>query len=312
MEEEDLGGIDKDRGHPRALQIIPDEFFWDCADDLAPFGSDEGDTALSEYRDWRKENPDEPLEKCLIWTIESVGEIDASEYSDAIFHEPTVRAQIEDPDFDDQQLIYTTDAFVAPFKCVAIPLQQLTDWHVAGRLNSGVMPHSGALRMSFRKVIFILLVAASSAACGQSVVDRAEKDELYLADSEDADMKDAFRRAQLGLEGFLSIWRNPPAGITDFSVKVGVTEGENTEYFWITPFREESGTFIGTINNEPQMVTSVKLGGEISFTKGQVVDWLYYKQGKMVGNYTACAMLKKEPESERHAFEQRFGLRCGA
>jgi len=30
--------------------------------------------------------------------------------------------------------------FVAWLKCVVVPLSQLTDWHVAGRLNSGVRP----------------------------------------------------------------------------------------------------------------------------------------------------------------------------
>ena len=133
MEDQDLGGIDKDRGHPRAIQIIPDEFFWDCTDELSPFGSDEGDTALSEYRDWRKENPDEALDECLVWTIESVGEIDASEYTDAIFDEKTVRGQINDPDFDDQQLIYTTDVSV-----IATAFGQLAD---EGKIDASAKPY---------------------------------------------------------------------------------------------------------------------------------------------------------------------------
>lgn len=137
--EDDDGGIDKDRGHPRALRIIPDEFFWDCTDELGPFGSDEGDTALSEYRDWRRDHPEAPLEDCLVWTIESVGEIDASEYTDAIFDEATVRAQVEDPDFDDQQLIYTTDASV-----IATAFGQLAD---EGRIDESAKPYAArALR----------------------------------------------------------------------------------------------------------------------------------------------------------------------
>ncbi len=134
MEEEDIYGIDKDHGHPRAIQIIPDDFFWDCADELAPFGSDEGDTALSEYREWRKENPVESLEECLIWTIESVGEIDAADYSDEIFHELTVRQQIDDPDFDDQQLIYTTDVSV-----IATVFGQLAD---EGKVDASAKPYA--------------------------------------------------------------------------------------------------------------------------------------------------------------------------
>ena len=130
---EDPIGVDRDRGHPRALQIIPDDFFWDCTDELAPFGSDEGDTALSEYRDWRREHPDSPLEECIIWTIESVGEIDASAYSDAIFQEETVRAQVDDPDFDDQQLIYTTDVSV-----IATAFGQLAD---EGKMDASAKPY---------------------------------------------------------------------------------------------------------------------------------------------------------------------------
>src|SRR5690606_9759580 len=106
--------------------------------------------------------------------------------------------------------------------------------------------------------------------------------------------------------------RNPPPGHTDFSVKVGIAEGENTEYFWVSPFQEQSAYFVGTLNNEPRMVTSVKLGQEISFLKDQIVDWIYHHDGKMVGNFTACAMLKTGPESDRKEFERRFGLRCGA
>lgn len=147
MEDEDLGGIDKDRGHPRALQLIPDEFFWDCTDELAPFGSDEGDTALSEYRDWREENPKQALEACLVWTIECVGEIDASEYTDGIFDEATVRGQIEDPDFDDQQLIYTTDVSV-----IATAFGQLAD---EGKIDSSAKPY--ASRALKRQIVWARL-----------------------------------------------------------------------------------------------------------------------------------------------------------
>ena len=163
-----------------------------------------------------------------------------------------------------------------------------------------------------QKLLFVVLLSASSVACGQSVVDQAENDELYMVADGDEDMEAAFRSAKSGLDGFLATWRSPPQGASDFSVKVGVTDGDDTEYFWVSPFREASGSFSGTLNNEPQLVSSVRLGQEISFSRGQIVDWLYFDQGTMVGNYTACAMLKKESQAERDAFEERFGLRCGA
>jgi uncharacterized protein YfeS len=147
MADEDFGGIDRAAGHPRALQLVPDEFFWNCADELAPFGSDEGDTALNEYRDWRKENPGEGLEACLTWTIECVGEIDAAEYTDAIFEEATVRSQLADPDYDDEQLIYVTDVSV-----IATAFGQLAD---EGRIDAAAKPY--ALRALKRQMVWARL-----------------------------------------------------------------------------------------------------------------------------------------------------------
>jgi uncharacterized protein YfeS len=67
--EEEKYGIDINHAHERAVELIPEEFFWSCIDELAPFGSDEGDTALVEFRDWRKQNPKIPTIECLKWVI---------------------------------------------------------------------------------------------------------------------------------------------------------------------------------------------------------------------------------------------------
>jgi uncharacterized protein YfeS len=49
--DEEIYGIDKAHANKRAIELIPEEFFWSCIDELSPFGSDEGDTALAEFRD---------------------------------------------------------------------------------------------------------------------------------------------------------------------------------------------------------------------------------------------------------------------
>ncbi len=115
-------GIDKHNAHPRAIELIPEPFFWDCVDELAPFGSDEGDTALAEYRDWRKEHPKTPTLECLRWTIESVGEMDFSDYNKTLLNPETIHTQLEDPNFDDQQFIYTLDISI-----IATGFGQLVD-----------------------------------------------------------------------------------------------------------------------------------------------------------------------------------------
>lgn len=123
MEEEDEPyGIDRDHAHPRALELAPEEFFWDCVDELAPFGSDEGDMALSEWRAWRQENPTASALDCLIWTIESVGEMGIEDYNDSLLAERTLQAQLADESFDEGQYIYTLDTSV-----IATGFGQLVD-----------------------------------------------------------------------------------------------------------------------------------------------------------------------------------------
>jgi len=120
--EEDINGIDKDHAHKRAIELIPEEFFWSCIDEIAPFGSDEGDMALSEFREWKKRNPYLPTYECLKWTIESVGEMDISDYNDIILNRDLIKEQVEDDEFDDYQYIFTVD-----ISAIATGFGQLVD-----------------------------------------------------------------------------------------------------------------------------------------------------------------------------------------
>ncbi len=119
---EEVYGIQKDHAHKRAIELIPEDFFWSCIDELAPFGSDEGDMALAEFRDWKKENPNSPTYECLQWTIESVSELNISEYNENILDKGLIRKQITDDDFDDYQYIFTVDISV-----IATGFGQLVD-----------------------------------------------------------------------------------------------------------------------------------------------------------------------------------------
>lgn len=122
MEEEEKYGIDIDYTHQKAIELIPEDFFWSCIDELAPFGSDEGDTALAEFRDWRKENPVTPTLDCLKWVIESVGEMEFADYNSEMLSRTKIKSQLEDDDFDDRQYIYTLDNSV-----IATGFAQLVD-----------------------------------------------------------------------------------------------------------------------------------------------------------------------------------------
>jgi uncharacterized protein YegJ (DUF2314 family) len=145
---------------------------------------------------------------------------------------------------------------------------------------------------------------------GETVLDRARRDEIVRVPGDDPETTAAMAKARATLQDFLALARAPQASMSGFAVKVAVHDGGNTEYFWITPFREQDGGFTGVINNTPRSVKSVKFGQALAFSEKEIVDWLYVDGGKMKGNYTVCVLLKHESKADAEAAKARFGLEC--
>ena len=80
--------------HPRACELMAEAFFWDCADEEAPFGSDEGHGAYHEFREWRRRNEKKPLTDCLAWIMQ--GE-DLESYGDELCSHEAVALALEKP-----------------------------------------------------------------------------------------------------------------------------------------------------------------------------------------------------------------------
>ena len=161
--------------------------------------------------------------------------------------------------------------------------------------------------VSYFASVFLALFL-TSALGADTAVDRAKKDEIVSVPKGDPDMEAAFRQARETLKGFLELARAPRSSITSMAVKVAIHDRGETEYFWISPFKEKDGGFVGAIDNTPRSVRNVKLGQTITFQTSDIVDWPYRENGKMFGNYTACALLKQVPPPERKAFAREYGL----
>jgi len=151
---------------------------------------------------------------------------------------------------------------------------------------------------------------AAKPAGAQSITQKAERDELAIVAKSDPVMAAAMGKARQTLPDFLGTAAAPKPGMEGFAVKVAIREGDNAEYFWITPFTDKDGAFSGAINNTPRAVRSVKLGQTITFGQSEIVDWMYMDGQTMKGNYTACALLKSASKQEQAEFKKRFGLDC--
>jgi uncharacterized protein YegJ (DUF2314 family) len=161
-------------------------------------------------------------------------------------------------------------------------------------------------------LLVVLVTAGSAPAPAQTVLQRAERDELFLVPNEDPQMAAAMRKARATLKDFLALAKKPGEKMEGFAVKVAVHDKGRGEYFWILPFEQKGDRFTGAINNTPRSVRNVTNGQTISFSESEIADWMYMDNGQMKGNYTACALLAREPKAQAEAFKKRFGLDCGS
>lgn len=147
-----------------------------------------------------------------------------------------------------------------------------------------------------------------------TLVERARKDEPAAMPDDDPAMRKAFDAARAGLDGFLAKLASPPAGSGGFAVKVGIRSGSDLEYVWIGNLSIDGERLSGRLDNEPRRVKTLKAGDAHAFTKADIVDWLYVDRPRrrMHGNFTACALMTREPPKEAAALRRQLGLTCSS
>ncbi|HTL16757.1 MAG TPA: DUF2314 domain-containing protein [Patescibacteria group bacterium] len=120
---------------------------------------------------------------------------------------------------------------------------------------------------------------------------------INIAD-DDPEMLAAIAKARDTLPQFWNRYEKHDQGETDFALKVKISDKSQTEYFWVSELERKNGELFGTINNDPELVHNVKLGQRLKIPAEDIADWLYLKQGKIVGNYTLRVLFKKMAPDE--------------
>ena len=111
-------------------------------------------------------------------------------------------------------------------------------------------------------------------------------------------MNAAISKARGSLTEFWKLFEHPEHGETDFCLKVMIRDGTEIEHFWVRNLENKAGKIFGTVNNDPDIVHSVKLGDRIQVPEADISDWLYMQSGKMHGNYTLRVLFKQMSAAE--------------
>lgn len=166
-------------------------------------------------------------------------------------------------------------------------------------------------RHDLLSISLMLIVCVPQLAMAETLIDKAKKDSGVDMSDEEPAMQKAMERARAGLDDFLRKAGSPPPDTVQYSVKVRVSDGEKEEYVWLSNLKGQGDLWSGRIENLP-VIRSVKKGQSYSFAKSEIVDWTYVDKSKkkVVGNFTTCALLTKEPPSVAEALRKEYGLEC--
>ena len=134
-------------------------------------------------------------------------------------------------------------------------------------------------------------------------VQREGEPAVTFVDDDDPKMNAAMKKAGDTIGDFLKSLEKPTPKQTMFAVKIGVGEGDNREYMWLTPVTFKEGQFSGKLNNEPVNPQKYKLGDTIVAPQGEVVDWMYAEDGVLVGGYTLRVLRDSLSPKEREEFD---------
>ncbi|TPM27038.1 DUF2314 domain-containing protein [Mesorhizobium sp. B2-3-4] len=164
------------------------------------------------------------------------------------------------------------------------------------------------MRIAVRTTLSLMLALLPDLAGAQGA-DPGDDKTLIFAPG-DPEMKAATEKALASLDEFLALSEAPPAGTDRYKLKVKVRDGNVTEHFWVIPFRRTQTGFVGILANQPEEVSNVVLGQNIEFTRADISDWGYTRDGHQVGSFTVCVMFTRMSKDEVDYMRGKYGFDC--
>jgi uncharacterized protein YegJ (DUF2314 family) len=149
-------------------------------------------------------------------------------------------------------------------------------------------------------VVAVLIVAWTG--CGE----KHPVDTVTQVRADDPRMNPGIDKSRSTVNTFIAASKSPKAGQSGFSVKVPFKDGANTEHIWLAPVAFDGTNFQGTVNNEPETITNVKMGQKVSIVPAKISDWMFIENGKLIGGQTLRVLRDTLTPAERADFDKNM------
>jgi len=139
---------------------------------------------------------------------------------------------------------------------------------------------------------------------GQIQGNHAVDPKSYQVPNEHAAMQEAVTKARKTVGQFIGALQHPSPGESDFEVKKPFLEKGNVEHIWLSDVTFVGGRLQGKVDNEPVKIRGLKPGQVVSVNPDEISDWVYIKNGKLVGGYTIRAHYNDLTPPEKQEFNR--------
>jgi uncharacterized protein YegJ (DUF2314 family) len=120
----------------------------------------------------------------------------------------------------------------------------------------------------------------------------------------DKQMDRAVQNAQETLGFFIAALKAKKNGDTVFEIKKGFVDGDKVEHLWIRKVRYDGKNFHGQVDNHPEEVNDVHQGQHVTVAPGDVDDWMFLKDGKLIGGYTTRVLYARLSPEDKAEFDK--------
>jgi uncharacterized protein YegJ (DUF2314 family) len=136
----------------------------------------------------------------------------------------------------------------------------------------------------------------------------AEDPPVVKVTSADADMNAAIARARDTLPTFWASFDAPKPSETGHGLKVRfAVSPDRFEHIWMSEVEKlPDGNFSGRFANQPSDLPGKNEGDQVEFKQVDITDWLFIRNGKVVGGETIKLLLKSMPKEEADAMRAQM------
>lgn len=160
--------------------------------------------------------------------------------------------------------------------------------------------------------IFLVFVSLAPAATEkpEAAASTNKGDSAWCKTISDDDkaMDRAVTKARESLGFFLAALKAHKPDSTAFEVKKCCVDGDNVEHVWIGNITWDGKVFHGRVDNDPLDVHNIKLGQRVTVAPADVTDWMFVKDGKLMGGFTTRVFYSRLSSDEKTQFQKDAGF----